>query len=123
MRDLGGPMSVEGEVTVMPQPGGIADIVVQGLVAARPIRTAEPGQRAEDAGNPGRPGPAPVLAGKQLLGQLPERAEQGKIQRGAHRIGPEAARELHVPAQLPLVALHLPVEKLLQARRPRGGSS
>jgi hypothetical protein len=36
LRDLGGPMSVEGEVTVMPQPGGIADIVVQGLVAARP---------------------------------------------------------------------------------------
>ncbi|HWG32376.1 MAG TPA: type II secretion system protein N [Steroidobacteraceae bacterium] len=40
LRDLGGPLSVEGEVTVMPQPGGIADIVVQGLVAARP--TAPP---------------------------------------------------------------------------------
>ena len=36
LRDLGGPMSVEGEVTVAPQPGGIANFIVQGLVAARP---------------------------------------------------------------------------------------
>jgi hypothetical protein len=35
LRDLGGPLSVEGEVTVMPQPGGVADFLVQGLVAAR----------------------------------------------------------------------------------------
>ena len=36
LRDLGGPLSVEGEVTVAPQPGGIANFIVQGLVAARP---------------------------------------------------------------------------------------
>lgn len=40
LRDLGGPLSVEGQVTVMPQPGGLADFLVQGLVAARP--TAPP---------------------------------------------------------------------------------
>jgi hypothetical protein len=35
LRDLGGPLSVEGEVTVTPLPGGIANFVVHGLVAAR----------------------------------------------------------------------------------------
>ncbi len=36
LRDLGGPLAVEGEVTIMPQPGGVADFIVQGLVAPRP---------------------------------------------------------------------------------------
>lgn len=36
LRDLGGPLSIEGTVTIRPQPGGIADFVVEGLVAARP---------------------------------------------------------------------------------------
>lgn len=36
LRDLGGPLAVEGAVTIKPQPGGVADFVVEGLVAPRP---------------------------------------------------------------------------------------
>ena len=106
IHDLGGPLAVEGTLRLTRQ-GGLRGRGPGRRPAGRPARAHQ--QHALPRLS-GCRRPAAVLAVRARssdASQLPERPQQREIQRGAHRLGPERARERRVGLQLRPVALQL----------------
>ena len=119
IRDLGGPLSLQGTLR-LPRQGGYE---LQGTVATRPEASPELINNLRFLGSPDAAGRRQFSLTGTFWLELAERLQQREVQRRAHRLGPERARQLDVGVQLCAVALDLLVEERLAPRRPRGGWS